>query len=179
MEAKKLKNYINGQWVESKTAKWLEVKNPATDEVIALVPESTAEEIDQTVKAAQDAFWNWRATPPPRRAKLLFDFHEKLQKHVPEIAELIVNERTLPIVSSAVTFQSCLDASPWNGMPAAASSRDWGPKPSRHRKWPMAASGLSLAGSLARTILARVPPFNEAVKSILSLARLMDDGAGR
>ena len=92
MEVKKLKNYINGQWVESKTSKWLEVKNPAKDEVIALAPESTAEEIDQTVKAAQDAFWNWRTTPPPRRAKLLFDFHEKLQKHIPEIAEVIVNE---------------------------------------------------------------------------------------
>ncbi len=68
---KKLRNYINGQWMESKTAKWLEVKNPATDEGIALCPESTAEEIDQAVKAAQDAFWNWRATPPPRRATLI------------------------------------------------------------------------------------------------------------
>jgi len=92
MEVKRLKNYINGQWMESKTGKWLEVKNPATDEVIAECPESTPEEIDQTVKAAQDAFWNWRTTPPPRRAKLLFDFHEKLQKHIPEVAELIVNE---------------------------------------------------------------------------------------
>jgi malonate-semialdehyde dehydrogenase (acetylating) / methylmalonate-semialdehyde dehydrogenase len=75
MEVKRLRNYINGQWVESKTGKWLEVKNPATDEVIAECPESTPEEIDQTVKAAQDAYWNWRTTPPPRRAKLLFDFH--------------------------------------------------------------------------------------------------------
>lgn len=31
MEARRLKNYISGQWVESKTTKWLEVKNPATD----------------------------------------------------------------------------------------------------------------------------------------------------
>ena len=63
-------------------SKWLEVKNPAKDEVIALCPKSTDEEIDRTVKAAQDAFWNWRTTPPPRRAKLLFDFHEKLQKQI-------------------------------------------------------------------------------------------------
>ena len=65
MEAKKLKNYINGQWVESKTDQWLEVKNPAKDEVIALCPETTKEEIDRTVRAAQEAFWNWRTTPPP------------------------------------------------------------------------------------------------------------------
>jgi malonate-semialdehyde dehydrogenase (acetylating)/methylmalonate-semialdehyde dehydrogenase len=92
MEARKLKNYINGQWVESKTNRWLEVRNPAKDEVIALCPEVTQEEIDQGVRAAQEAFWAWRTTPPPRRAKLLFDFHNKLDQHIGEIAELIVNE---------------------------------------------------------------------------------------
>jgi malonate-semialdehyde dehydrogenase (acetylating)/methylmalonate-semialdehyde dehydrogenase len=98
MEAKKLKIYINGQWVDSKSDRWLEVRNPATDEVIALCPEVTQEEIERTVRAAQEAFWGWRVTPPPRRAKLLFDFHEKLQHHQAELAELIVNEngKTLP-----------------------------------------------------------------------------------
>ena len=65
MEVKKLKNYINGQWVESKTDQWLEVRNPAKDEVIALCPETTKEEVDRTVKAAQEVFWSWRITPPP------------------------------------------------------------------------------------------------------------------
>ena len=92
MDVKKLKLYINGQWVESKTKKWLEVKNPAKDEVIALCPETTKEEIDETVRVAQEAFWSWRNTPPPRRAKLLFYFHEKLERHIDEIGELIVNE---------------------------------------------------------------------------------------
>src|SRR4030067_1931618 len=92
MALTKLNNYINGQWVGSKTDKWLEVRNPAKGEVIALCPETTKEEIDQTVRAAQETFWRWRTTPPPRRAKLLFDFHEKLDKHIDEIAELIVNE---------------------------------------------------------------------------------------
>jgi malonate-semialdehyde dehydrogenase (acetylating)/methylmalonate-semialdehyde dehydrogenase len=46
MEVKKLKNYINGEWVESKTNRWLEVRNPAKDEVISLCPETT-KEIDE------------------------------------------------------------------------------------------------------------------------------------
>lgn len=92
MEAQKLKSYINGQWVESKTNRWLEVRNPAKDEIIAWCPEVTLEEIDRTVKVAQQAFSVWRNTPPPRRAKLLFNFHERLQKHQDELAELIVNE---------------------------------------------------------------------------------------
>jgi malonate-semialdehyde dehydrogenase (acetylating)/methylmalonate-semialdehyde dehydrogenase len=92
MEAKKLKNFINGQWVESKAHRWLEVRNPATDEVIAVCPETTPDEIDRTVRVAQEAFWWWRMTPPPRRAKFLFDFHDRLQKHQDEIARLIVDE---------------------------------------------------------------------------------------
>jgi len=105
MEVKRLKNYVNGRWVESKTSKWLEVRNPATDEVIALCPETTKEEIDQTVKVAQDAFWAWRGTPPPRRAKLLFSFHEKLDKQVDAIAEIIVNEngKTLADAKGEIT----------------------------------------------------------------------------
>ncbi len=91
-EPKRLKVYINGKWLDSSTQKWLEVRNPATDQVIALCPEVTKEEIDQAVRAAQEAFWAWRMTPPPRRAKLLFQFHRKLQEHQEELARLIVDE---------------------------------------------------------------------------------------
>jgi malonate-semialdehyde dehydrogenase (acetylating) / methylmalonate-semialdehyde dehydrogenase len=52
----KLRNFINGEWVESKTADYTEVRNPATDEVIALCPNSTLEEVDITVRAAKEAF---------------------------------------------------------------------------------------------------------------------------
>ncbi|OGP64271.1 MAG: hypothetical protein A2169_06405 [Deltaproteobacteria bacterium RBG_13_47_9] len=92
MGVKRLKNYVSGQWTESKTHRWLEVRNPAMDEIIAICPESTNEEIDRTVKVAQDAFWSWRSTPPSGRAKLLVNFHEQLQKHQTELVELIVNE---------------------------------------------------------------------------------------
>ena len=105
MEVKKLKLFIHGQWVESKTSKWLEVRNPAMDEVIALCPETTKEEIDDAVRSAREAFWAWRITPPPRRAKLLFDFHKKLEDHLGEIAELIVNEngKNLPDARGEMT----------------------------------------------------------------------------
>jgi len=105
MEVKKLKLYINGKWVESKSSKWLEVRNPATDEVIALCPETTREEIDDAVRSSQEAFWAWRTAPPPRRAKLLFDFHNKLEAHLSEIAEVIVKEngKTLPDARGEIT----------------------------------------------------------------------------
>lgn len=91
-EPKKLKIYIDGKWRESQSEKWLEVRNPATDEVIALCAEVTPQEIEEAVQAAQKAFWGWRMTPPPRRARLLFEFHRRLQDHQEELARLIVNE---------------------------------------------------------------------------------------
>ena len=52
----KLKNYINGEWVESKSTQFREVVNPATGAVIAHVPLSTDEEIEDAVNAAHEAF---------------------------------------------------------------------------------------------------------------------------
>ena len=43
----RVKNYINGQWVDSTTKEWLDVTNPATGGVIAEVPLSTEEEVRQ------------------------------------------------------------------------------------------------------------------------------------
>lgn len=84
-----LKNFINGEWVESKTEKYLEIKDPALDETVALNPKSTPEELEAAVKAAKDTFWSWRLTPPPRRQKMLFKFHEKLNDNADEIARII------------------------------------------------------------------------------------------
>lgn len=92
VKPRRLRIYINGQWRESSSDRWLKVRNPATDEVIALCPEVTPQEIDEAVRAAQEAFWEWRLTPPPRRARLLFHYHRKIEEHQEELARLIVDE---------------------------------------------------------------------------------------
>jgi len=62
-----VKNYIDGEWVESK-GEIRDVVNPAKYEVIAKVPISTREEIDAAVAAAQAAFPDWRRTTSVARA---------------------------------------------------------------------------------------------------------------
>ncbi len=57
-EVLKLKNYINGEWVESK-GEIRDVVDPATGKTIARVPISTKEEIDTAVEAAQEAYPDW------------------------------------------------------------------------------------------------------------------------
>ena len=47
---------IDGEWVESQTGDWLDVINPATQQVLAQVPFATGAEVDAAVAAAQKAF---------------------------------------------------------------------------------------------------------------------------
>jgi len=57
--AKKIKNYINGQWVVSKTSQFLPVFDPGKGKAIAQVPLSTKEEVNRAGQAAQKAFKTW------------------------------------------------------------------------------------------------------------------------
>lgn len=58
-----LKNYINGQWVESKSLNVMDVINPATGLSIAKVPFGCREDIQIAAQAAKDASLAWRNTP--------------------------------------------------------------------------------------------------------------------
>lgn len=51
-----LKNYINGKFVVSKATEFFEVRNPTTDELLALVPKSAPEEVNAVIAAAKAAF---------------------------------------------------------------------------------------------------------------------------
>ena len=60
-----LKNYIDGKWVQSTTGRFKDVPNPATAEILAKVPVSSAAELDEAVQAAHKAFQDWRKVPSP------------------------------------------------------------------------------------------------------------------
>lgn len=87
-----LKNYINGEWVESGSGKQEAVFNPATGEVIAYVPLSTREEVDRAVKAAKQAFETWKNVAVPKRARILFKYQQLIADHADELAALITME---------------------------------------------------------------------------------------
>lgn len=88
----KLKNYINGEWVESKSSQFREVVNPATGAVIAHVPLSTDEEIEDAVNAAHEAFRAWRETPPVVRARYFFKLEALLEENFDSLSRIIVEE---------------------------------------------------------------------------------------
>jgi len=91
-EIKVLKNFIDGEWIESSTEKYEDVPNPATGEILARVPISTADDLQRAVDAAARAFQSWKKVPVPQRARILFKFQQLLVDHWDELARLITLE---------------------------------------------------------------------------------------
>ncbi|MGW6383763.1 CoA-acylating methylmalonate-semialdehyde dehydrogenase [Peribacillus butanolivorans] len=89
---KVIKNYIGGEWVASSTAKTESVYNPATGEVIAQVPLSTKEDVEQAVQAANKAFKGWSKTAVPKRARILFKYQQLLVENWDELAKIVTIE---------------------------------------------------------------------------------------
>jgi malonate-semialdehyde dehydrogenase (acetylating)/methylmalonate-semialdehyde dehydrogenase len=90
-EVKVLKNYIGGEWVESK-GEIVDVVNPATMKTIAKVPISTADEFDAAVQAAEAAFPDWRRTTPLARSRILFRFKELLEENFEKASRIQTQE---------------------------------------------------------------------------------------
>ena len=87
-----LRNFIDGEWVEPQTDRFLEVDDPASAESIATVPCSTKADVDKAIAAAQDAYWDWRSTPPVTRARYLFKIKDLLEKNFEELARITTQE---------------------------------------------------------------------------------------
>jgi len=86
-----VKNYIDGEWVESK-GEIKDVVNPAKCELIARVPISTKEEIDMAVEAAKAAFPDWRRTTPVARSRCLFRLKQLMEEHFEEVSRVQTQE---------------------------------------------------------------------------------------
>jgi malonate-semialdehyde dehydrogenase (acetylating)/methylmalonate-semialdehyde dehydrogenase len=90
-EVRTLKNYIDGEWVESK-GEVIDVVNPATYKTIARVPISTGEEFDTAVEAAKAAFPDWRRTTPVARARYLYRLKDLLEENFEEVSRIQTQE---------------------------------------------------------------------------------------
>ena len=68
----KFQNLINGKWLDAKSGRTFENRNPARwDELIAIFPKSSKEDVDDAVKAARAAFEKWRLVPAPKRGDIM------------------------------------------------------------------------------------------------------------
>jgi betaine-aldehyde dehydrogenase len=94
--------YIDGAFHDAKSNRWIDVINPATQEVIARVPDGNAADIDDAVRAARRAFEGapWREVTAQERGRILLRLAQIVRGHAAEWAELETINNGKPIVES-------------------------------------------------------------------------------
>lgn len=87
------KNYVDGQFVDSKTSRWVDVHDPATQTVLTRVPDTTMAEFDAAVASAQAAFPDWRDTSLLGRQAVMLKLQTLVRNHMDDIANSITLEQ--------------------------------------------------------------------------------------
>src|SRR5215216_4498939 len=95
-----LDNYVAGGWTPSTSSDALDVTNPATSEVLARVPLSSAADLDAAVRAEREALPAWRAVSVIERGRRLFALREGLDSRREELARSVTTEMGKTLVDA-------------------------------------------------------------------------------
>ncbi|MFZ3441864.1 CoA-acylating methylmalonate-semialdehyde dehydrogenase [Vibrio harveyi] len=84
--------FIDGEFRESQATDWVEVTNPATNDVIARLPCATDEEMHAAIESAKATFTCWKDVAVSERARLMLRYQHLLKEHHDELATLLSHE---------------------------------------------------------------------------------------
>ncbi|MFK8257225.1 aldehyde dehydrogenase [Erwinia sp. AnSW2-5] len=98
--------YINGEFVENRADRWIEVINPATEVVLSRIPEGSAEDAQRAIDAAAAAQPAWEALPAIARGNWLQKIAQGVRQRAAELAATIVAEggKTQELAETEVFF---------------------------------------------------------------------------
>ena len=86
-------NFVDNQFVPSKTTSWIDLHDPATNNLVTRVPQSTSEELQAAVESAKEAFPAWRTTSILHRQQVMFKFVALIRQHWDRLAARITLEQ--------------------------------------------------------------------------------------
>jgi alpha-ketoglutaric semialdehyde dehydrogenase len=107
---RKFKNFIGGKWVDAKSGKTFENRNPAHwDKVLGTFPKSGKEDVDAAVKAATGAFESWRLMPAPKRGEILKRVGDLMVERKEELARAMTMEMGKVLAETMGDVQEGID----------------------------------------------------------------------
>ncbi|KAJ9482407.1 hypothetical protein VN97_g11020 [Penicillium thymicola] len=86
-------NFIDNEFVSSQASKWIDLHDPATNNLVTRVPQSTDAELKAAVESAEKAFPAWRATSIMARQQIIFKFTNLIRTHWDRLAASITLEQ--------------------------------------------------------------------------------------
>ena len=105
----KLKQYINGEWIESEATDIYESVNPATGEVIATFSSATDDEVSQAIESAHAAMKTWGDVPIRDKARHLFDLRQKFEEKAEWLCRILVQDHGRTIGEARGTLRRCIE----------------------------------------------------------------------
>ncbi|XP_074644267.1 putative methylmalonate-semialdehyde/malonate-semialdehyde dehydrogenase [acylating], mitochondrial [Tubulanus polymorphus] len=94
------KLFIDNKFIESEATEWIDLHNPATNEVITRVPKSTQAEMERAVNSCQAAFKEWSNTTILTRQQLMFKLQNLIKENMKELAANITKEQGKTLVDA-------------------------------------------------------------------------------
>ncbi len=108
--AKKFQNCINGKWVDAKSGKIFENRNPANwDEVVGTFPRSGKEDVEEAVRAARAAFEKWQLVPAPKRGDVMRAVGDLLVARKEDLARQMTREMGKVLTETRGDVQEGID----------------------------------------------------------------------
>src|SRR5690554_5190797 len=93
----KILNYINGEYVEPLSKKWLDNYNPSNGEVYSQIANSNAEDIETACQAAKAAFPKWSNTTIDERSEILLKIADLIDEKLIQLAEAEAKDNGKPL----------------------------------------------------------------------------------
>src|SRR5579864_2407154 len=104
------KNFINGEWMESRSGKAYENRNPAnTDELVGMFVSSNSADVDAAVESAKQAYKKWRLVPAPKRAEILYRAAESMVAHKEDFSKDMTREMGKVLAETRGDVQEAID----------------------------------------------------------------------
>ena len=103
------KMMVNGEPTEAAKGTTIQVRNPATGEVVDTVPKADAEDTRRAIEAAAAAFKSWSTLPPHKRSHILMEATRNVRAHLDEVAALLTAEQGKPIRDSKIEAERFAD----------------------------------------------------------------------
>ncbi|MEP6503392.1 MAG: NAD-dependent succinate-semialdehyde dehydrogenase [Betaproteobacteria bacterium] len=122
------RNYI-GRWCDAEEGRRFDVTDPATDAVVANVPDSGAADARAALDAAHGAFAAWRAVPAKQRAQILKRWNDLIVAHQEDLGRLISREQGKPLAEGRGEVTYAASYVEWFAEEATRANGDVIPAP--------------------------------------------------
>lgn len=88
-----MKMFIDGKFVDSTTSEWIELHDPATNEIVTRVPKCTNDEMNAAVESSKKAYKTWSQTSILTRQQVMLRFQAIIRANMSDLAKNITKEQ--------------------------------------------------------------------------------------